>query len=157
MNVYRLISTVIFLMALTTSIRAQETSPNQLAEDHIRKVMSEYKNPLAYYPLRKDIFLPTEQEEAKTELRHSYPNGSVVLGSFIFIKGDNEYEREPFVDAYGNRLFNNFLSIKRPSSLKGDSNYLMRKQRRLLGANPNLGRFLLFNEFFSKTKQLPKP
>lgn len=127
---------------------AQDKNSNQLAEAFILKVMREYKNPMAYYPLRKDIFLPSAEEEAKTELKNSYPRGAVILGNFIFIKPGTDYQREPFVDAMGNRMFDNYLYPgRKPPSVRGDASFFRKKQR-LLGTNPNVGKFLLLNELF---------
>lgn len=129
---------------------AQEKDANQLAEEFILKVMKEYKNPMAYYPLRKDIFLPSASEEAKTELKNSYPDGAVVIGSFIFLKEGSDYQREPFVDAKGNRMFDNFLKPgRKPLSLRGGASFFRKKQR-LLNTNENVGKFLLFNELFKE-------
>lgn len=138
--------------SLVSAVCAQETAANDKAEAHILKVMSEYKNPWAYYPLRRDIFLPTEEEVMKTELQNSYPDNSVVIGPFIFMKPGAKLDREPFVDASGKPMFTNFLSNKKPASLKGDSSFFLGKQKRLLGAHPNLGKFLLYNEGFLKLK-----
>lgn len=145
-----------FLLLISTSmvstVCAQETTTNAKAEAHILKVMREYKNPWAYYPLRRDIFLPTEEEVMKTELKNSYPDNSVVIGSFIFMKPGAKLDREPFVDASGRPMFTNFLSDKKPASLSSNSSFFRGKQKRLLGAHPNLGKFLLYNKGFLKLK-----
>jgi len=147
---FRLISIQIMLLGLPLAITAQEKSSNELAEAFILKVVRSYKNPWAYYPYSKDIFLPTEEEVMKLERENSYPNGARVMGSFIFLKKGSDYKREPFVDAKGNRMFVNFLRPrKRVLSLKGDAAYYQKKQR-LLNGNSNVGRFLLFNETFKK-------
>lgn len=135
-----------------TAFAQDTTSANEKAQSHILKVMSEYKNPMAYYPLRRDIFLPSEEEIMKTELRNSYPDNSIVVGPFIFMKPGAEVDREPFIDASGNPMFQNFFKSKRPASLKGDSSFFLGKQKRLLGAHPNLGKFLMYNEGFLKLK-----
>ncbi len=149
MRVFGSILTTYLLIVLNVSLKAQALSENERAKAFILKVMAEYKNPMAYFPLRKDIFLPTEEEELKMELKHSYPNGAVVLGSIVFIKNEKEFEREPFVDAQGNRMFDNFLRRSKPISLKSNKAFFLSRQKRLLGANPNLGRFLLYNKQFS--------
>lgn len=148
MRFFNLISIQILLLALPLLSTAQEKSSNELAEAFILKVMREYKNPMAYYPIRKDIFLPSEEEQAKTDLKNSHPKGAVVMGSFIFLKPGTDYKREPFVDALGNRMFDNFLSPgRKPASLRGDFSFFKKKQRRL-NTNPNVGKFLLFNSLF---------
>lgn len=152
MRIARLFFLLLFSTVLVSSLNAQGEALNVKAEAHILKVMSEYKNPWAYYPLRRDIFLPSEEEIMKTELKNSYPDNSVVIGPFIFIKPGAKLEREPFVDASGKPMFTNFLSNKKPASLKGDSSFFLGKQKRLLGAHPNLGKFLLYNEGFLRLK-----
>lgn len=147
MKIQRHISLLVLLASIQVAAFGQQPM-KQGAEAFILKVMREYKNPMAYYPLRKDIFLPTERELMKVELENSYPEGSVVLGSFIFIKNET-YDREPFVDAKGNRLFERYPGKSRMLSVKGGSAYLRSKQNRLLNANPNLGRFLLYNSGFT--------
>jgi len=152
MRVARLFFSLFMLGSLASTTLAQEASLNEKAQSHILKVMREYKNPLAYYPLRKDIFLPTEEEVMKTELRHSYPDNSIVVGPFIFMKPGAEIDREPFVDASGNPMFRDFFGRKKPASLSGDASFFLGKQKRLLSAHPNLGKFLLYNEGFLKLK-----
>lgn len=150
MKILRLISFLVLWVSVCTTAVGQDTSA-QSAEAFIIKVMSEYKNPMAYYPLRKDIFLPTDQELQRIELKNSYPEGSVVLDSFIFIK-DKPYEREPFVDSRGNQMFEHYLQKPKLLSVKGNSEYFRSKQNRLLRANPNLGKFLLYNSDFKTAK-----
>ena len=91
----------VFLMAALASpnLQAQET-----VEEFIISVVSNYKNPMAYYPLRQDIFLPTEQELDSLERSRDFPEGAVVTGSFIFLKSD-ELDRDRFVDSNGNLMF----------------------------------------------------
>jgi len=101
MRIARLFFLLLFSTVLVGSLSAQGEALNVKAEAHILKVMSEYKNPWAYYPLRRDIFLPSEEEMMKTELKNSYPDNSVVIGPFIFIKPGAKLQREPFVDASG--------------------------------------------------------
>lgn len=148
----KLFFSLLISTSLASSVCAQETAANAKAEAHILKIMAEYKNPFAYYPLRRDIFLPTEEEVMKTELKNSYPDNSVVIGPFIFMKPGAEIDREPFVDASGKPMFTNFLSNKKPASLSSNSSLFLGKQQRLLGAHPNLGKFLLYNEGFLKLK-----
>jgi hypothetical protein len=152
MRIARLFFLLLFSTVLVSSLSAQGEALNVKAEVHILKVMGEYKNPLAYYPLRRDIFLPTEEEVMKTELKNSNPENAVVSGSFIFMKPGARLNREPFVDASGKPMFTNFLSNKKPASLKGDSSFFLGKQKRLLSAHPNLGKFLLYNEGFLRLK-----
>ncbi|OEK07064.1 hypothetical protein BFP71_05245 [Roseivirga misakiensis] len=131
-------------------VNAQTKSANELAQDFILKVMREYKNPMAYFPLSKDIFLPTEEEIMREELKNSYPDRAVVMGSFIFLKKGSNYKREPFVDAQGNRMFDNFLDPNRRGlSLKANQAFFQKKQQ-MLNGNPNVGKFLLFNEAFKR-------
>ncbi len=152
MRITRLFFLLLFSTVLVSSLSAQGEALNVKAEVHILKVMGEYKNPLAYYPLRRDIFLPTEEEVMKTELKNRNPDNAVVSGSFIFMKPGAGLNREPFVDASGKPMFTNFLSNKKPASLKGDSSFFLGKQKRLLSAHPNLGKFLLYNEGFLRLK-----
>lgn len=148
----RLFFIPLMLCFLAISVTAQEVSSNEKAEAVILKVMSEYKNPWAYYPLRRDIFLPSDEEIMKTELKNSYPDNSYVVGPFIFMKPGAKLDREPFMDASGKPMFTNFLSNKRPGSLSGNKDFFVGKQKRLLGAHPNLGKFLLYNQGFLKLK-----
>ncbi|MBO3698733.1 hypothetical protein [Roseivirga sp. E12] len=152
MSVTRLFFSLLISSTLVSAVCAQEESQNQKAESHILKVMSEYKNPWAYYPLRRDIFLPSEEEVMKTELKNSYPDNSFVVGPFIFMKPGAEVDREPFVDASGRPMFQNFFRAKKPASLSSSSSFFLSKQKRLLSAHPTLGKFLLYNEGFLKLK-----
>ncbi|MFY0591654.1 hypothetical protein [Roseivirga sp.] len=150
MRLYRFISIATVAMFVSCLSQGQTKSPNEKAEEFILKVMREYKNPMAYYPLNKDIFLPTEEEIMKSELKYSYPDRAVVMGSFIFLKKGSDYKRELFVDAKGNRLFDNYLyPNRRGISLKANSDFFKKKQQ-MLNGNPNVGKFLLFNEAFKK-------
>lgn len=148
MRTTRLFFSFLVSLILLGSLNAQESFLNDQAQEHILKVMSEYKNPFAYYPFNRDLFLPTEEEIMKTELKHSYPENANVIGPFIFMKPGAELDRELFVDARGRPMFQNFLSNKRPASLKSDYSYFRGRQRRLQSAYPNLGKFLLFNKGF---------
>ncbi len=152
MYLKRLFFVLFIYCATIAGLYAQDVTSNEKAQEHILKVMSEYKNPLAYFPFRRDLFLPTEEEMMEMELQHSYPDNSVVMGPFIFMKEGAALDREPFLDAQGRPMFTNLFGAQKPSSLSGGSKYFRAKQRRLLNAHPNLGKFLLFNEGFLKLK-----
>ncbi len=144
---------IVFVYSTTAvGLCAQDVTSNEKAQEYILKVMSEYKNPLAYFPFRRDLFLPSEAEMMEIELQNSYPDNSLVMGPFIFMKEGAELDREPFLDAKGRPMFTNLFGAKKPSSLSGGSEYFRAKQKRLLNAHPNLGKFLLFNEGFLKLK-----
>lgn len=113
------------------------------AEQFIVKKLSERKNPFAYIPFNRDLFLPTEEEEMKEELKKSYPENGFSLGSIVFVNSnDSTYQREPMVDAYGAPL-QHFTFDRGPSfSVRNDNAYFRRKQQYHLNQYPNLGRFL---------------
>jgi len=133
--------------------KAQSSAQQAETEKFILKVLSEYKNPMSYYPLRRDIFLPDEQELAEMEMDHNYPNGASSMGFFVFVKDDSSYYREPFIDANGDILD---LSVNRRNkvypSLRSDSDLFRRKQQALLNRYPSAGRFLYFNKNYHLLK-----
>lgn len=124
------------------NLQAQET-----VEEFIISVVSNYKNPMAYYPLRQDIFLPTEQELDSLERSRDFPEGAVVTGSFIFLKSD-ELDRDRFVDSNGNLMFKS--NKYRGVSSKGGYDYRLRKHDLFLRKTEKLGQFLWYNEQFKK-------
>lgn len=117
----------------------------------ILKVLSKYKNPMSYYPLRRDIFLPTEEEIAKDELNKSYPKGARSLGSVVFISSkDTTYYREPFVDANGDLLDLFRLSKRNYPSLKSNSQYYRNRQEAYVSRSATYSRFYLFNTTYGR-------
>ncbi len=115
----------------------------------ILKVLSKYKNPMSYYPLRRDIFLPSEEEITKDEMEKSYPEGARSLGHIVFISSsDTTYRREPFVDADGDLLDLSLFRRRYYPSQKSNSSYFIRKQQAHLNRYPSLGRFLYFNSLY---------
>lgn len=148
MRISKLFFSFLISFMFVGTICAQKNRSNEKAQAHIMKVMGEYKNPLAYFPFSRDLFLPTEEEMMKTELNNSYPEGSDVMGPFIFMRPGEKVDREPFLDAYGKPMFRNFLSNRRPPSLRGGASYFRGRQKRLQNAYPSRGKFLLFNKGF---------
>ncbi len=112
------------------------------AEEFIVKVLSEQKNPFAYIPFNRALFLPTEEEQSKLDFERSYPKKGLSLGSIIFLsKDDSTYHRETFVDAYVATI-ERFASPKgRIFSVKDNEAFFKRKQQYHLSKYPNAGRF----------------
>lgn len=132
-----------YALLFTLSFQALGQSDQQEeAEKFILKVVSEYKNPWAYYPLRRDLFLPTEEEAKEIERKNDYPEGAKVSGSFIFLDKDTELDRPFFVDSEGKLLFSNspYKGLSKKSSFK----YQRRKFELLANSTPSLGRFLYY-------------
>lgn len=141
------------VILLSAGFMASAQSPLKAEQDKtkrsILKVLSQYKNPMSYYPLRRDIFLPSEEETAKDEFKKSYPEGARSLGHIVFISSsDSTYRREPFVDANGDLLDLSLFSRKHYPSQKSNSSYFKKKQAAHLNRYPSLGRFLYFNSLY---------
>ncbi|MCO6359292.1 hypothetical protein [Roseivirga pacifica] len=117
-----------------------QVNKQEETEQFILKVMSEYKNPMAYYPLRRDIFLPDEEEAEAIERKADYPEGATVSGSFIFLGEDDELDRPRFVDSQGKLMFG--YSPYKGWSQKGSYQYQKRKFELISNGTPALGRFL---------------
>ncbi len=128
------------------TLRAQD----QQIEELIISVSSNYKNPLAYYPLRQDIFLPSEEELKMIERNKDNPEQASVQGSFVFLDKDSTLDRDRFITASGDLMFANsmYMGLSKRNSYK----YHKRKQKLLSNSNPNLGRFLWYNEQFKKLR-----
>lgn len=145
----------LFILALvlfagfTARAQGQFEEEQKKTKQAILKLLSEYKNPMSYYPLRRDIFLPSEAETAKDEFKKSYPEGARSLGHIVFISSsDTTYRREPFVDANGDLLDLSLFSGKHYPSQKSNSSYFKKKQIAHLNRYPSLGRFLYFNSLY---------
>lgn len=146
---------IVLLLSLAVSASAQTHSQKQQkeTEQFILKVLARYKNPMSYYPLRRDIFLPDEEEIAKDEFEKSYPEGARSLGHIVFLApNDTTYHREPFVDADGDLLDLSTAKKRSLLSLKSNSSYFKKKQLSHLNRYPSLGRFLYYNASFADTK-----
>jgi len=142
--VKRLLLCFMFL-SLGLSMANAQTSKEEETKAFILKVVSSYKNPLAYYPLRRDLFLPSEEElDSLNYLMDSYSSPHMMYK--ILFDTDDSIKREPFVDAHGDLLFP--APLPRYHSKTNDFEYLKRKQERILNSNPNLGKFLLYNQQF---------
>ncbi|GAB5525787.1 MAG: hypothetical protein Roseis2KO_36590 [Roseivirga sp.] len=140
---------ILFSAGFMASAQSQLETEQDKTKRSILKVLSQYKNPMSYYPLRRDIFLPTEEEIAKEEFNKSYPEGARSLGHIVFISSsDTTYRREPFVDANGDLLDLSLFSRKQYPSQKSNSSYFKKKQVAHLNRYPSLGRFLYFNSLY---------
>ena len=133
--------------------QAQTDDSQKEAERFILKVLSEYQNPMSYYPLRRDLFLPDEEELAKKEMEQNYPKGARSFGFIVFVKDDSEYEREPFIDADGDLLDLSLFGGRRDyPSLRSDGDLFRRKQRAYQNRYPSMGQFLYFNSNYHLIK-----
>lgn len=148
---FQMVRKLFFLFILLStgfmaSGQSETESEKEKTERIILKVLSQYKNPMSYYPLRRDIFLPSEEEMVKDEMKKSYPEGARSLGHIVFISSrDTTYYREPFVDANGDLLdLGNYERRSYPSE-KSNGSYFRKKQIAHLNRYPSLGRFLYFN------------
>lgn len=143
--VKRLLLCFMFL-SLGLSMANAQTSKEEETKAFILKVVSSYKNPLAYYPLRRDLFLPSEEElDSINHAMDSYSSPHVRYG--ILFDTNDSIKREPFVDAHGDLLFPAPLS-KYHSSKANSFQYFKRRQNHILNSNPNLGKFLYYNRQF---------
>lgn len=137
---------ICLFIVLVVPGRAQSAAQQEKAEKIILKVLSEYKNPLSYYPLRRDIFLPDEEEMAKIEREQNYPKGAHSFGFIVFVKDDSSYYREPFIDADGDILdLSVYPKIRPLLSLRPDSYLFRRKQQALINRSPSASRIQFFN------------
>ena len=153
--VFRKLTFFSLLLALATQLGAQTAEEKREMETRkfILETLSKYKNPMSYYPLRRDIFLPSEEELTQLEFRNSYPEGARSLGNIVFLaSNDSTYYREPFVDASGDLLEFNFIPRKKMPSLKSNSGYFQKRQQGMLNRYPSLGKFLYFNQSFGSEK-----
>ena len=141
---------VILFVGLLTAFAGPQLYAQESVEDFIISVVSNYKNPMAYYPLRQDIFLPTEQELDSIERKRDFPEGAVVTGSFIFLKSD-ELDRDRFIDSNGNLIFksNKYKGL----SSNGGYTYRLRRHDLFLRKTDRLGQFLWSNQQFKKLNQ----
>lgn len=143
------ILTLVLFAGFTARAQGQLEQEQKKTKKAILKLLSEYKNPMSYYPLRRDIFLPSEEEITKDELKKSYPKGARSLGHIVFISSsDTTYRREPFVDADGDLLDLSVFNRKYYPSQKSNTSYFKRKQIAHLNRYPSLGRFLYFNSLY---------
>ncbi|MEC7755316.1 hypothetical protein [Roseivirga sp. UBA1976] len=145
---------ICFVLWFCTGFLAKGQSTEEATQAFILKVMSDYKNPLAYYPFNRDIFLPSQQE--LDSLDRAFQRSPYVRGRspFLFVYGDS-LKRESFVDATGRPLFpQGLLNLK--TTLPSGYDYALRRQRVLLKSNPNAGRFLLYNQEFRKLNKSQK-
>lgn len=115
-------------------------------EEFIISVTSNYKNPLAYYPLRQDIFLPTEEELNTLEKKRDRPQDARVMGSFVFMDKDEPIRRDPFITASGELMFSR--SKYRGLSIRSTFAYHQRRHDLLVNKHANLGKFLWYNRQF---------
>ena len=133
-------------LSVICSIGLAQGSKEEETKAFILKVVSSYKNPLAYFPLRRDLFLPSQQElDSINHVLDSYSSPHVMYG--ILFDTNDSIKREPFVDAHGDLLFPAPLS-KYHSSKANSFQYFKRRQNHILNSNPNLGKFLYYNRQF---------
>lgn len=122
------------------------TAQKESVEEFIISITSNYKNPLAYYPLRQDIFLPSEEELKALEKERDKPNEARVTGSFIFMDKDEPIKRDPFITASGELMF--VTSKYRGLSCRSTLAYHQRRHDLLMNKHTNLGKFLWYNRQF---------
>ena len=128
-----------------------QTNREEETQSFILEAMANYKNPMAYYPIRRDIFLPSSIEiDSLDNVMDDY-SAPHLSYQFLFLSKNDTLKREIFLDASGKPLFK--ISFGRAISSQGGLEYLQRRQSRLLNASPDLGKFLLFNEKFKKSYQ----
>lgn len=142
---------ILLVIYCAEEARGQTSFADQQKEtkSFILGVISSYQNPMAYYPLRRDIFLPTEEEMAKDEMEKSYPEGVRSLGNVLFVSAnDTTYQRESFVDEYGDPLDLRLFRTRTLPSRKSNGDFFRRKQQYHLKQYPKLGKFLYFNSRF---------
>jgi hypothetical protein len=142
---------LICFVFFTLGVSAAEAQSNQQkeAQAFILKVVSEYKNPLAYYPFNRELFLPTQAEVDSIE--NAINKHALYYSSpFIVLGPDDSLKREIFLDAYGQPMFPQKITYSK-SSQSASHQFFRRKQNRLLNANPNLGKFLLYNWQFKQS------
>ena len=148
-----LLFTFVMLAAYQLDAQTAEETREKETRKFILKVLSKQKNPMSYYPLRRDIFLPSEEEIVKDEFEKSYPEGSRSIGHIVFLAAnDTTYKREPFIDANGDLLELSFIDRKSQPSLKSNSGYFQKRQQGMLNKYPSLGRFLYFNKSFGDSE-----
>lgn len=138
----------VFLSFMLSVARAQNAQEEETKE-FILKVVSSYKNPLAYYPLNRDLFLPDQAEIDSINGaldRYSSPH----LMYKILFDNDDSIKRETFLNASGQPLFQTPIS-RFHSSKSNDFQFFKRKQDKMLSSTPNLGRFLLYNRQFKES------
>ncbi|WP_420384736.1 hypothetical protein [Roseivirga sp.] len=151
--VKRLILCCVFLGLLSLEMRGQQSTQEE-TESFILEVMASYKNPMAYYPLRRDLFLPGQAEiDSLNQLMDSYSSPHVMY-KILFVY-DDSLKREPFLDAKGQMLFPSRISGSHSSRTNGFQ-YFRRKQERLIRSSPELGKFLLYNRMFKESGDLEK-
>jgi len=136
------IGSFLLVFVILNSVSAQDKS----VEEFIISVTSNYKNPLAYYPLRQDIFLPTEIEAEQLERSKDRPKNSTVTGSFIFMDKDADLNRDRFLTASGDLMFTN--SVYKGLSKSSTYKYHKRRQKLISDRYKNIGRFLWYNQQF---------
>lgn len=139
---------VLFLIPVSLSVYSQTgvEASQKKTKQLILKILSEYKNPMGYYPIRRDIFLPSEEEMTKDEMKKSYPKSSRSLGFVVFIPAnDTTYYREPFIEANGDLLDLTNLNKRNYPSMKNNSTYFRKRQLTYLNRSPSYSRFVRFN------------
>lgn len=145
----------IFLMCIM-SLSAYGQDGLELSQEETRavilKVMAKYKNPMSYYPLRRDIFLPSEEEIARDEMNKSYPKGARSLGFVVFVpSNDTTYYREPFIEANGDVMDLFRLSKRNYPSLKSNSQYYRKRQEAYINRSATYSSFYLFNTTYGRS------
>ena len=148
-----LLFSLLIWAVLPAPAQTQSAEQQKETERFILKVLANYKNPMSYYPIRRDIFLPDEEEKAKIEQEHNYPEGGKSAGFIVVVKNDSTYQREPFVDANGDLLdLSLYRGRREMPSLRSDGNFFRRKQQQLINRYPSMGRFLYFNTHYHLLK-----
>lgn len=133
--------------------QAQSADQQKEAERFIIDFLSKAQNPMSYYPLRRDIFLPDEDEMAELDRDQNYPAGANSYGFIVFVKNDSTYNREPFVDANGRVMdLSLFRDRRQKPSMRSDSYLFRQKQQVLLSRYPSMGHFLYFNSNYHLLK-----
>jgi len=141
----RMLILSIALATCQTCLGQEET-----VEEFIISVTSNYKNPMAYYPLRQDIFLPSEEELKRTERNNDNPENASVIGSFIFLSKDAELKRDRFITASGDLMFTD--TFYRGLSKRSSYAYHRRRHKIIMNKNSNVGKFLWYNQQFKNLR-----
>lgn len=144
---------LIMLSQMGLNVFAQDSREEQ-TQAFILGFMANYKNPMAYYPFRRDIFLPSLEEIDSLDRMMDQLSASHLSYHFLFLSKDDTLKREIFLDAKGQPLFKE--GFGKGLSFGGDLNYFQKRQSKLLNSFPNLGKFLLYNERFRKSNQPQK-
>lgn len=144
---------LILLCQMALSGNAQDNREEE-TQSFILEVMANYRNPMAYYPIRRDIFLPSSQEIDSLNRAMDGYSAPHLSYQVLFLSKADTLKREIFLDVSGKPLFK--TSFGQGISSKGGLSYFQKRQNRLLNTSSELGKFLWYNEEFKRLNQLQK-